>query len=80
MVEKLAGRVLDLTTDPIVKIETRRASGWALAWTNRHAAALAVLISVAKEKYANGPVPAWSALSLAATVAFLMVTDRQGAR
>jgi hypothetical protein len=71
-VEELAARAIDLTTDPQVRRDARRASGWALTWTNRHADALTVLISVAEETYVDAPELAWTALSRAATVAYQM--------
>ena len=71
-VEDLAARAIDLTMDAQVARDARRASGWALTWTNRHAAALTVLTSVAEEECADSPEGAWTALTRAATVAYQM--------
>jgi DNA-binding CsgD family transcriptional regulator len=68
-VQELAARVLTLTTDPELRITARYLSGWALIWSNRHADALPALLSVAEQAPSRLPI-AWSAIGLAATVAY----------
>jgi DNA-binding CsgD family transcriptional regulator len=68
-VQELAARVLTLTPDPELRITARYLSGWALIWSNRHTDALPALISVAEQASSRLPV-AWSAIALAATVAY----------
>jgi DNA-binding CsgD family transcriptional regulator len=68
-VQELAARVLALTTDPELRITARYLSAWALIWSNRHTDALPALISVAEQAPSRLPV-AWSAIGLAATVAY----------
>jgi DNA-binding CsgD family transcriptional regulator len=68
-VQELAARVLTLTPDPELRINARYLSGWALIWSNRHTDALPALISVAEQASSRLPV-AWSAIALAATVAY----------
>ena len=69
-VQELAARVLSVTPNPELRSVARLRSGWALAWSNRHADALAVLLSVTAEASASKPELAWDALGLAATVAY----------
>ena len=69
-VQELATRVLSVTSDPELRITARLHIGWALVWSNRHADALATLISVAEEASARLPVIAWDAIGTAATVAY----------
>jgi tetratricopeptide (TPR) repeat protein len=69
-VQELATRVLSATSDPELSITARLHIGWALVWSNRHADALATLISVAGEASARLPVIAWDAIGTAATVAY----------
>jgi DNA-binding CsgD family transcriptional regulator len=69
-VEELATRVLSATSDQELRITARLHIGWALVWSNRHADALATLISVAEEASARLPVIAWDAIGTAATVAY----------
>ena len=68
-VQELAARVLTLTTDPELRITARYLSGWALIWSNRHTDALPALLSVAEQAPSRLAV-AWSAIGLAATVAY----------
>ncbi len=68
-VQDVAARVLTLTTDPELRINARYLSGWALIWSNRHTDALPALLSVAEQASSRLPV-AWSAIALAATVAY----------
>jgi len=77
-VQELAARVLSVTANPELRSVARLRSGWALAWSNRHADALAVLLSVAAEASPSRPELAWDALGLAATVAYQ--TGTQAAR
>jgi len=69
-VQELATRVLSATPDPELRITARLHLGWALVWSNRHADALATLISVAEEASAWRPAVAWDAIGTAATVAY----------
>ena len=69
-VQELATRVLSVTSDPELRITARLHIGWSLLWSNRHADALATLISVAEEASARLPVIAWDAIGTAATVAY----------
>ena len=69
-VQDLGTRVLSVTSDPELRIAARMNIGWALVWSNRHAEALATLISVAHEAAARLPVIAWDAIGMAATVAY----------
>ncbi len=68
-VQDLAARVLTLSTDPELRITARYLSGWALIWSNRHTDALPALLSVAEQAPSRLAV-AWSAIGLAATVAY----------
>jgi DNA-binding CsgD family transcriptional regulator len=68
-VQDLAARAIAVTADPVIRLEARRAEGWALTWSNQSAAALAALISVAEQAAAEMPALAWDALATAATVA-----------
>src|SRR5712691_3719501 len=70
LLQELATRVLSATSDPELRITARLHIGWALVWSNRHADALATLISVAEEASARLPVIAWDAIGTAATVAY----------
>jgi DNA-binding CsgD family transcriptional regulator len=69
-VQGLATQVLLATSDPELRSTARLHIGWALVWSNRHAEALATLISVAEEASARLPVIAWDAIGTAATVAY----------
>jgi hypothetical protein len=69
-VQDLAARVLAVTADPQLRLAARQRIGWALVWSNQHAAALATLLPVAAEASAQLPVLAWHAIGLAATVAY----------
>jgi DNA-binding CsgD family transcriptional regulator/tetratricopeptide (TPR) repeat protein len=69
-IRDLATRALAVTCAPDLRIRARRAVGWALAWSGRHAAALPELISVAEEASASLTVLAWEALAIAASVAY----------
>jgi len=69
-VQDLAARVLALTADPRLRTAARQHIGWALVWSNQHAAALATLLPVAEEATSRLPVVAWHAIGLAATVAY----------
>jgi DNA-binding CsgD family transcriptional regulator len=68
-VQELAARVLTLATDQELRITARYLSGWALIWSNRHTDALPTLLSVAEQAPSRLPI-AWSAIALAATVAY----------
>jgi predicted ATPase len=78
-VQDLANRVLSVTADRELRIAARLQIGWALVWSNRHAEALATLISVAEEASPRLPVVAWGAIGLAGTVAYQtgIPADRQ---
>jgi DNA-binding CsgD family transcriptional regulator/tetratricopeptide (TPR) repeat protein len=69
-VQELASRVLSVTADPDQRIVARLQIGWALVWSNRHADALATLLSVAEDASPRRPVIAWDAIGLAATVVY----------
>jgi DNA-binding CsgD family transcriptional regulator len=69
-VRELATRALSVTADPELRSQARLYAGWALAWSNRHADALATLMEVAAEAAASMPVIAWGAVGLAGTVAY----------
>jgi DNA-binding CsgD family transcriptional regulator len=69
-VQELATRALAVTEDPQLRLTARLHIGWALIWSNRHADALATLISVALEASAQLPVIAWGAIGQAGTVAY----------
>jgi len=69
-VQELATKVLAVTADPELRNRARLYAGWALVWSNRHAAALATLVPVATEASTSMPVVAWGALGLASTVAY----------
>jgi DNA-binding CsgD family transcriptional regulator len=69
-VQELATRALAVTEDPQLRLTARLHIGWALIWSNRHADALATLISVAQEASARLPVIAWDAIGQAGTVAY----------
>ncbi|OLB75595.1 MAG: hypothetical protein AUI14_20675 [Actinobacteria bacterium 13_2_20CM_2_71_6] len=81
-VQDLAARVLAVTADPQLRLAARQRIGWALVWSNQHAAALATLLPVAEETSAQLPVLAWHAIGLAATVAYQSgaSTDRAAVR
>ena len=67
-VRDLAAQVLSVTADPDLRIAARLHMGWAYVWSNRHADALAMLLSVAEEASSRLPVIAWDAIGTAATV------------
>jgi hypothetical protein len=69
-VQDLAARVLAVTADPQLRIAARQRIGWALVWSNQHAAALSTLLPIAEEASSRLPVLAWNAIGLAATVAY----------
>jgi DNA-binding CsgD family transcriptional regulator len=69
-VQELATRALEGTADPDLRIAARLRIGWAQVWSNRHADALATLISVAEDAAERMPLIAWDAIGLAATVAY----------
>jgi DNA-binding CsgD family transcriptional regulator len=69
-VRDLAARVLTLTADPQLRVAARQRIGWALVWSNQHAAALTTLLPIAEEASARQPVLAWNAIGFAATVAY----------
>ena len=69
-IRDLATRALAVTAVPELRIRARRAVGWALAWSGRHAAALPELISVAEEASASLTLLAWETLAIAASVAY----------
>ena len=69
-VQELASRALAVTEDLQLRLTARLRIGWALIWSNRHADALATLISVAQEASARLPVIAWDAIGQAGTVAY----------
>ncbi len=66
-VADLAGQVLASSTDPGPRNLARLYTGWALVWSNRPGDALATLLSLTAD---GAPEVAWSALGLAATVAY----------
>jgi DNA-binding CsgD family transcriptional regulator len=68
--QDLATRALAVTADPDLRLLARRLVGWALAWSSQHAAALSVLISVARESSSHDPLMAWDALAFAGSVAY----------
>ncbi|MGW1787198.1 AAA family ATPase, partial [Streptomyces sp. NPDC002143] len=65
----LAENVLTLTSEPAPRIAARLGIGWALQWSNRHTEALETLLAVAAEAGTRLPEVAWSATSMAATIA-----------
>ncbi len=69
-VQELASRALAVTEDLQLRLTARLRIGWALIWSNRHADALATLISVAQEASARLPGIAWDAIGQAGTVAY----------
>ncbi len=69
-VHDLAGRALEVTADPELRMTARHAAGWALAWSGRRTAALSALISIVEETARDRPDIAWDALGSAATVAY----------
>jgi DNA-binding CsgD family transcriptional regulator len=69
-VQDLAARVLTATGDPALRLTARLRIGWALVWSNQHAAALTTLLPVAEEASTQLPVLAWNAIGFAATVAY----------
>ena len=81
-VQELAARVLTLTADPVLRFTARQLSGWALMWSDRHAEAFPVLISVAEEAADQAPTIAWGSVALSATLAYHSGTaaDRQRVR
>ncbi|MFI9485859.1 LuxR C-terminal-related transcriptional regulator [Promicromonospora sp. NPDC052451] len=70
-VRRLGVRAGELTDDPDDALEAALASGWALARTDRHGEAVAMLTAVAVRAAGTGNSRlAWSALSPAAVAAF----------
>jgi DNA-binding CsgD family transcriptional regulator len=69
-VQDLAARVLAVTADPQLRVAARQRIGWALVWSNQHAAALSTLLSVTEDASSWLPIFAWNAIGLAATVAY----------
>jgi len=69
-VQDLAGRALEVTADPELRLTARHDAAWALAWSGRRSAALSALLSVAEEASRDRPALAWDALGSAATVAY----------
>ena len=69
-VQELASRALAVTEDLQLRLTARLRIGWALIWSNRHADALATLISVAQQASARLPGIAWDAIGQAGTVAY----------
>ena len=69
-VEELASQVLSVSADPDLRVAARHLIGWALAWSNRQADALATLISVADEASPRLPDIAWHSIGMAATVVY----------
>jgi hypothetical protein len=59
-VQDLAARVLAVTADPPLRVAAQQRIGWALVWSNQHAAALTTLLSVAAEAASLLPVIAWN--------------------
>jgi DNA-binding CsgD family transcriptional regulator/tetratricopeptide (TPR) repeat protein len=77
-VQDLAAQVMTVTEDPVQRITARGYAGWALAWSDRHAEALATLLPVVAEAASLLPELAWWSLGLAAVVAYQ--TGAAGAR
>jgi DNA-binding CsgD family transcriptional regulator len=69
-VQEMATRALTVSADPDLRIAAQLQIGWAHVWSNRHADALATLISVAQDASDRLPDIAWDAIGLAATVAY----------
>ncbi|TDW21961.1 AAA family ATPase [Kribbella kalugense] len=69
-VQDLARRVLAVTADPHLRVAAQQRIGWALVWSNQHAAALTTLLAVVEEASPELPIVAWDAIGLAATVAY----------
>jgi DNA-binding CsgD family transcriptional regulator len=69
-VQDLTTRALAVTADPALRLTARHDAGWALAYSGRRSAALAVLISVAEEASRDLPDLAWDALADAAKVVY----------
>ncbi len=69
-VQELAGRALEVTADPELRLTARHEAAWALAWSGRRSAALSALLAVAEEASRERPALAWDALGSAATVAY----------
>jgi DNA-binding CsgD family transcriptional regulator len=70
-VHDLASRALAIAVDPDLRLAASRAAGWALAWTNQHAEALGLLLTVADDAAGEQPAVAWDALATAAIVAYV---------
>jgi DNA-binding CsgD family transcriptional regulator len=68
--EDLATRALAIATEPEVRLAARRSVGWALAWSNRHAAAFAASFSLAQDAFGRDPVTAWGGLATASSVMY----------
>src|SRR6185437_15831952 len=69
-VQDLAARVMTVTQDPVRRLTARGYAGWALAWSDRHAEALATLLPVVAEAAALLPEMAWWSMGLAGVVAY----------
>jgi DNA-binding CsgD family transcriptional regulator len=78
-VHDLAMRALGIAADPELRLAASRAAGWSLAWTDRHADALPILLAVVDDAATCQPAVAWDVLTTAAIVAYLSGTrkDRQ---
>jgi DNA-binding CsgD family transcriptional regulator len=74
-VRDLATRVLSATDDQALRLTAKLQIGWALTWSNQHAAALDALTSVAAEASVILPGIAWDATGLAGTVAYQAGTE-----
>ncbi len=66
-VREMAGKALDLTSDPDLRTAARLKIGWSLLWSGQPAAALETLLSVAEASRAE-PDTAWDAAAMAATI------------
>jgi DNA-binding CsgD family transcriptional regulator len=73
-VHDLASRALASAVDPRLRLAASAAAGWAAAWTQQHAQALPVLLTVADQAGAQ-PAAAWDALATAAIVAYISGAD-----
>jgi tetratricopeptide (TPR) repeat protein len=69
-VQDLAARVMTVTQDLVRRLTARGYVGWALAWSDRHAEALATLLPVVAEAAALLPEMAWWSMGLAGVVAY----------
>lgn len=66
-VREMAGKVLELTSDPDLRTAARMNVGWSLLWSGQPAEALESLLSVA-EAPGTQPDTAWDAAAMAATI------------